>query len=286
MNMFLQDMAFSHIPNGYSCNNPLPPVQVQDYIEWNRDTNYCHNDHVIYTDRAAKELEPSSRSKCYNFLWLVESVDVLRYYNNLPNIDNFQRIYTHDRDILDMYNNSVPVTFGGTWIPVHDRRVHRKNNLVSMIASTKRVLPGHKLRGAVVNSFKSVVDCYGRGTNDIENKITGMGSYMFHIAIENVKRDYYFSEKLIDCFLTGCVPIYWGCPSLGNFFDMRGIIAVDNIYDISKYLQLISPEMYYKMLPYIHINFHKALNHIAPERYIHDDILKNTLHNEKNKLYR
>ena len=34
----------------------------------------------------------------------------------------------------------------------------------------------------------------------------------------NGRGDYEFDEKLIDCFLTGTVPIFWGCPSIDKFF--------------------------------------------------------------------
>ena len=272
MKIYLQDRAFSHIPDGYTCNNPLPPVQVQNYIEWDRSRDYGNNEYVLYTDRAAKELDSTSRSRQYNLLWLIESLDLLHYYDTFPDLNKFERIYTHDRQILDTYSNSIPVTFGGTWIQVQDRLLHSKTKLVSMIASTKRDLPGHKLRGLVLDQHRSRIDCYGRGMCYIDCKITGMGPYMFHIAIENVKRDYYFTEKLIDCFLTGCVPIYWGCPSIGNFFDTRGMIVVDNIHDINKYLQYITPELYNTMLPHIYTNYHKAHAHIAPERFIYNDL--------------
>ena len=32
---------------------------------------------------------------------------------------------------------------------------------------------------------------------------------MFHIAIENNKAINYFTEKLIDCFVSKTIPIYW-----------------------------------------------------------------------------
>ena len=38
-----------------------------------------------------------------------------------------------------------------------------------------------------------------------------------------------FTEKLIDAFLTGTIPLYWGCPTIGEFFDMDGILLFDNV---------------------------------------------------------
>ena len=50
--------------------------------------------------------------------------------------------------------------------------------------------------------------------------------WMYHVAIENVCRRDYFTEKLLDCFLTRTVPVYWGCPNVANYFDPDGIIHI------------------------------------------------------------
>lgn len=273
MEIYIQDQAFAHIPAGYSCNNPLPPVQIQQQIKWNRSFNFAAEDYVLFTDRMAKADIVSKRHKKYNLLWLIEPIDVLRHFNNLPDLSMFSRIYTHDRGIIESHNNvAVPITFGGTWINVSDRSVHTKSKLVSMIASNKRSLPGHKLRGSILDIYNSIIDCYGRGSREIGNKITGMKSYMFHVVIENVKRDYFFTEKLIDCFLTGCVPIYWGCPSIGKFFDTRGMLIVDNIRDVHKCLNNITFNMYKQMLPFIIKNYHRANSFLTTETGIYNDI--------------
>ena len=58
-------------------------------------------------------------------------------------------------------------------------------------------------------------------------KAAALRSVMFHIAIENVSQRSYFSEKLLDCFLTRTVPVYWGCrANLGEYFDLGGVILV------------------------------------------------------------
>lgn len=34
------------------------------------------------------------------------------------------------------------------------------------------------------------------------------------------RQECYFSEKLSDCFVSGTIPLYWGCVRLGDYFDM------------------------------------------------------------------
>ena len=42
----------------------------------------------------------------------------------------------------------------------------------------------------------------------------------------------------------GTVPIYWGCPSIGDFFDANGYIAFDALADIPDILAMLSKEDY------------------------------------------
>lgn len=56
----------------------------------------------------------------------------------------------------------------------------------------------------------------------------------FHVCIENVRQENYFSEKLLDCFLTRTIPIYWGCPNIDSYFDVRGMILIGNEGNVAK----------------------------------------------------
>ena len=86
-------------------------------------------------------------------------------------------------------------------------------------------------------------------------KIYGLKDYMFSIVIENTKQDYYFTEKLIDALLTGTVPIYYGCPSIGDFFNTKGMIIVDNVNDFMNAIDTLNNDKYESMIPYIKDNF-------------------------------
>jgi len=80
----------------------------------------------------------------------------------------------------------------------------------------------------------------------------------FHIAIESHVIENYFTEKLIDALITKTVPIYCGCPNIGEFFDVRGMIIVDNHEDIIESCNKLNQDSYEKMLPFIEYNYKKA----------------------------
>ena len=97
----------------------------------------------------------------------------------------------------------------------------------------------------------------------------GLKDYMYSIVVENGKHDLYFTEKLIDCFRTGTIPIYWGCPSIGDYFDIDGIIMFDNINELNEILNHLNEEHYAKMLPHVKNNFKKAENYLLVEDWLY-----------------
>jgi hypothetical protein len=117
-------------------------------------------------------------------------------------------------------------------------KIYDKTKLISFITSNKVMTKGHQFRVNCAQTLmsKSVpIDFYGRGIKDIIGKIEGLQDYKFSVTIENGKYDNYFTEKILDCFLTGTIPIYNGCDNISEFFDMNGIITfntVDELYDI------------------------------------------------------
>jgi hypothetical protein len=67
--------------------------------------------------------------------------------------------------------------------------------------------------------------------------------FMFHLAIENCAEQGYFSEKLVDCFVSRSIPIYFGDPSIGDRFESSGIIVLDE-KNMLKQINELTPELY------------------------------------------
>jgi hypothetical protein len=100
----------------------------------------------------------------------------------------------------------------------------------------------------------------------------------FSIAIENGNQFNYMSEKLLDCFSTLTVPIYIGCPNVNDYFDARGMLIAENIDDIIRLSNSLTPETYEKMLPYLKKNKEAAENLIKlKDLYINDFFQKNMI---------
>lgn len=110
-----------------------------------------------------------------------------------------------------------------------------KNQLISLISSGKRKLIGHKLRHKVVEKIRSEnlhVEIMGRGYKTFKQKFDGLSPYKYSIIIENSREPDYFSEKLLDCLICECIPIYWGASNISEYFNMAGIIECKSLEDI------------------------------------------------------
>jgi Glycosyltransferase family 10 (fucosyltransferase). len=67
---------------------------------------------------------------------------------------------------------------------------------------------------------------------DIRSKSWGgnanhLGKYRFALVMENTKQDGYITEKIINAFLAGCVPIYYGTLEVMDIFNPKAFIYYD-----------------------------------------------------------
>lgn len=186
-----------------------------------------------------------------------------------PMIDRFDYVLTHDQNLLDLSNKCFLYEFGGCW--TNDYAFGEKTFGVSTLIGGKAMTTGHVLRTNLYRRAdeistpkkiwisKNYPPRTPTGGNPI---LTGTKSSMFdtlfHICIENEKRHNWFTEKLIDCLYTKTVPVYYGCPNIGDWFDTRGFIIADNVSEIIESCNKLTPEIYQEMLPYIEENHNRA----------------------------
>jgi hypothetical protein len=257
----IKDTNFAHVK--YSSD-----FQESKYFEWDRDLSNLTNEICVVTDNYL-----SDKSKNENHIaWVLEprGTNPYQYPFIKENHQEFKYVLTYDKELLEVDEKFIFYPHGGCWIRPGEEKVYEKTKLISMISSTKsNHAPGYPLRSEIRNKFQDKFDSFGRGHNEISFKIEALKDYMFSITIENSKFDYYFSEKIIDCFMTGTIPIYWGCPSIGDFFDINGIITFETLEDLSEIIKNLTPEIYNSKLESVQKNFDTAKNYVLSEDWIY-----------------
>lgn len=184
----------------------------------------------------------------------------------------FDYVLTHNLYFAKHKDNWLWYPHGGSWIDFDQWGMHKKTKNVSILLSPKRTLKGHKLFHEVVERFGNLLDVYG--LDGYTDKMEALAPYRYSVVIEAEKSESFFSEKLIDCLSVGTIPIYWGCPNIGDFFDALGMIQVDNLDQIDDWLTVVSvkdSEYYELRKKRIKANIEKARQYAIPEDWIFEN---------------
>jgi len=94
-----------------------------------------------------------------------------------------------------------------------------------------------------LSAYKSA-DSGGRYLNNIggpievgrKNKEAWLRNYKFNITFENVSYPGYTTEKILEAFVSGTIPIYWGNPLIGLDFNPKAFI---NCHDFKSFDEVI-----------------------------------------------
>ena len=254
-------------------NNPMPPVSFSKYIQWDRDVSDSE-DVVFYTDNSLKQVNTVGHRK--RIAWLIEPY--VKQPHNYKWIRNnhhlFDYVLVNEKSLLDIDDKFIYYPFGGCWIEPENRKFHDKTKLVSIICSGKRNVPDHHKRHELIQRFGEYIDVMGRGYQPIDSITDGLKDYAFHIAMENQRRDLHFSEKLINPIMTGTIPIYWGMPSIGDYFDTRGMILMNDIEEFPEIYNSLNEDLYKQMLPYAKDNFEMAKQYVLSEDWMYENIFE------------
>lgn len=173
------------------------------------------------------------------------------------NYHHFDLVLTyHDR--LLALPNAVEFCPVGGWIG--DLTLDKRDQ-ITYLMSSKVYTNAHRLRFMILRRWGHLKNIgpfeffMHRSPPRIPSKDAFYANAKFNIACENQIVNNMFTEKLLDCFTSRTVPIYFGCPNLDKYFDPRGVIQFTTIEQLEHILATLTPDDYEKRLPYIENNY-------------------------------
>lgn len=190
-----------------------------------------------------------------NVYFIVEEAHALRQYADRF-LDQFAGVLTYRTDIqhkkkIDIGHEFMSWQLSKSFDDLQSETPILKSKAISVVCSNEFFLPGHRVRFAFVNRlighFKDKIDFFGRGLNPIDDKWDALAPYKYSICIENSQMNGYFTEKIFECYMAHCMPVYCGAPDIGKYFDERSFFEIDvNDYigSIKKIEQLLEEDPY------------------------------------------
>jgi hypothetical protein len=206
--------------------------------------------------------------------------DLFKFFVDQKNSNLYTHLLTFYEEILASNSKAQLFHFPNIW--VMDYKSPNKTFSVSTVVGGKNVpgLEGHSMRhmlwhyrhlieipkrfylsGTAKNAHKFVPwrNVSYKGELVLGASKEPLFDSMFHIAIENTSIKNYFSEKLLDCFRSHTVPIYYGCPNIGEYFNLEGIICAGNFVEIIHACNRLNENTYQQMYEAVEDNYNKAL---------------------------
>jgi hypothetical protein len=257
--------SFTHLTGGnkgYSVHG-----KESKYIEWVFDLS---SGETVYIDGNINQAFTDGLDGI-KYGWLLESKFVVPGIAEeiSKNVEKyfkvFKYIFTHNKELLSLDDRFKWCPAQGFWIK--HPKIYEKTKMISMISSNKAFTEGQKTRLNWLERFGDQVDVYGRGINPIDNKEDGLCDYMFSVVIENGVYESYYTEKILDCFATGTIPVYLGSPDIGEHFNKDGIIELSEEFNVSE-------EIYQSKLDAIAENLKKVKELEVLEDFIYINYLK------------
>ena len=211
--------------------------------------NFTSNnpDYLIYDVFSCEQLESKYK----------DAIKISFYTENI--IPDFKiadySIGFHNINYLDRYFRKTTLI----WI-FQKRYLNIKNKFLEKIKTKAyRRKARTKFCAAVISNFNSSdrfrinfinelskyknVDMGGQYKNNvggaIKDKIKFLSHYKFSIAMENSEGHGYVSEKILDSFMAGTIPIYYGGYTIDEFINPKSYILIKNEKDMIKKIEYI-----------------------------------------------
>ena len=267
--VYIDHPPTAHHPDRIS--RDYPPIA----FEWDRhcDPRECG---IVFIGAEHADQSPFWSSEYCKILFNLEPPAIIPSFHTIEKFINRADLVLSSTAStkFSVQDKVLPFIHGSTWIHPDQIDIHPKSNLISLIASAKNKTVGHALRHDVAQRHGSQLHIFGHGYNPVQHKETALTSYMFTVVIENSVDDYYFTEKVIDAFLTGTIPVYWGSPIVSQLFSADGIMIFQGMDDLDRVLKECTKANYYKRMAAVKENFELAKHFKSPEMMLETFVLK------------
>lgn len=276
-------MKLCYLSNDATSHTPFSLIsgRIPERILWDRNNNRLPTH--FYVDSNIFHVHNNANIK---IAMLVESKTIIpeiyeKLYKNPDIIKSFDYFFTHDNYLLQTIPNARFIPASGVWYGTkhHGGEMvdcYSKSKNISMVASNKSACQMHIFRNNIAHSLflKKLVDVMGKAINGVYVSISDyLYAYRYNIVIENEISEKYFTEKILNCFASKTIPIYFGAKEIGNYFNPNGIVFIEEATEKSviKAIKCCTERYYVEHIDAIEDNYKRVKKYICIEDYIAEE---------------
>lgn len=192
----------------------------------------------------------------YRVFWQTEPNDVVNNEEKLiRNHKFYDLILCWNARVLSECGNAKLFPIGAVWCSESD--TSQKKFQASFLTSSKNFTYGHKCRQEIYSILPEVIQCHHHGQGSTPLPIAKHRSppylatkrdllvpFQYAIVVENGQHMNFFSEKINDACATKTIPIYWGAPNVGDFYNKDAILSFTGMQELLDILHGLTPEFY------------------------------------------
>ena len=218
-----------------------------DQLVWpmNKPSNALHvrdlgeNDHIVIFPYSKTVLTASVQVTCKVSLIIFEPRAIHARYFNIIFVLRYlyHNILVRDPKLASKYNNIHSLSLADLWVDTENLRLpdFLQRRGISLIASKKNDLEGHKLRHKLISFDKrhphQLLTPLGRAYEQFDNMVTALAPFRYSVVMENCIEPHYFTEKILNCLACKTIPIYWGHESVKQYFDTSNWLFFNHLED-------------------------------------------------------
>jgi hypothetical protein len=222
-------MSIGFVPYKLRKTKKLGQLHV-DQLVWphKKPSNALHvkdlgrNDHIVIFPYS-KTLLTANAQLNYNI------IPILRFL--------YHNILVRDPKLASKYNNVHSLSLAMLLIETDNLRLPNFSQRygISLIASAKNDLEGHKLRHKLISLDKSharqLLTPLGRAYEQFDDMVDALAPFRYSVVIENCIEPHLFTEKILNCLACKTVPIYWGHETIKQYFDTSNWLFFNDLED-------------------------------------------------------
>ena len=225
LTFFLKKLGFSDIEykNSDECDIIISSHFFPHENKWN-------NKKKIYIYFSGERLVPPVSTYAENHIYIITTIEknlnnniYMPYFLKSPYINKKRKHINLNREYLLAYCNS-------NCVPLREQ-------IFDLFVKKSGV--------SLCHSYGSCFGSYPETNNKIEGKwnniklIDTYKNYTFVIAMENHQLPGYVTEKIINAFYSGAIPIYWGASNINEFFNPKAFINVSNFSSLNECVDFV-----------------------------------------------